>query len=234
MAALALAGMAVPLAGINSPALGVLFGLPLALALPGYALLAAGAPDGSLGPAERLGLSVGASIAVCVLGGLLLDATPWGLRGESWALLLGGVTLAACAIAAARRQRNATIQLAAPVRVRPLDAALFGLAAVIAGAALLVAMRGASATSDTGFTQLWMLPADNRVRIGIQSMETAPVSYDLELLAGERVARRWSSIELRPGELWEARESLPAGRPVEARLYRHDAPGAVYRRVTLR
>ena len=225
--------MAAALLRIDS-LIGVLLGLPLALALPGYALLAAGSPGGSLGPAERLGLSVGASIATCALGGLVLDASPWGLHGASWALLLGGVTLAGCAVAAARR-RNITPAKPSPrERARPLDAALFGLAALITAAALLVAMRGAAATPDAGFTQLWMLPADNRVRIGIQSMEEEPASYDLELLAGNRVARRWSAIELQPGEHWEAQQALPAGRPIEARLYRHGEPGALYRRVTLR
>ena len=226
--------MAAALLRIDSLAIGVLLGLPLALALPGYALLAAGSPGGSLSPAERLGLSVGASIATCALGGLLLDATPWGLRGASWALLLGSVTLVGCAVAAARRQ-NMTVGWPSPrALARPLDAALCGLAAVITAAALLVAMRGAAAAPDAGFTQLWMLPADNRVRIGIQSMEEEPASYDLELLAENQVARRWSAIELRPGEHWEAQETLPDGRPVEARLYRHGEPGALYRRVTLR
>src|SRR5262245_13049507 len=97
VALITLAGMATAIDGANNLALGLIFGLPLALALPGYALMAASAPSSTLGPAERLTFSVGGSIAMSVLGGLVLDETAWGLRPVSWAVLLGGATLLACA-----------------------------------------------------------------------------------------------------------------------------------------
>src|SRR3954471_19437230 len=73
----------------------VLVALPFALVLPGLALtlalFPAGVPDG----AERLLFSLGLSLAVTALGGLVLHLTLWGLRPASWTLLLGAITLAA-------------------------------------------------------------------------------------------------------------------------------------------
>ncbi|MFN8568880.1 MAG: hypothetical protein U0Z44_15495 [Kouleothrix sp.] len=51
VAGLAIGGMAAPLSAADNLAIGLLFGLPLALVLPGYALVAAGAPSGALWPA---------------------------------------------------------------------------------------------------------------------------------------------------------------------------------------
>ncbi len=51
------------------------------LFLPGYALIEALYPEEkSLSPLERLALSIGLSLAVVPLIGLLLNYTPWGIR----------------------------------------------------------------------------------------------------------------------------------------------------------
>src|SRR5918997_6967724 len=86
------------LAGVNNVALGVLFGAPLVLFLPGYGLTAA-LENRQLSPPERLLFSVGLSLALTVLAGLVLSWTPWGLQRGSWAVLLGGMRLAATLVA---------------------------------------------------------------------------------------------------------------------------------------
>jgi uncharacterized membrane protein len=233
---MALAGMATAIGGANNLALGLLFGLPLALALPGYALIAAGAPGSSLGPAERLVFSVGGSIAMGVLGGLALNGTAWGLQPASWALLLGGTTLVACTIAYIRRRGSPATPAPSQAQLRPRDAGLFGLAALIAVAAFALAIDGAAQPPGQGFTQLWMLPDGANLRLGAQNVENQATQYTIELAVGKRIVRRWETVELENGARWEAVEPLPAhtaGTTVELRLYRLDEPKTVYRRVTL-
>jgi len=59
----------------------IIFGLPMILFIPGYALIAALFPGkDDLDPIERAALSFGLSIAVVPLIGLGLNFTPWGIR----------------------------------------------------------------------------------------------------------------------------------------------------------
>src|SRR5258708_16677585 len=85
--------------------------LPFLLVLPGYALTAALFPN-QIGLAERLLLTLALSISVTVVSGLLLNLTAWGLQGTTWIVWLGGITIAACMLALARRQRYLTPNLA--------------------------------------------------------------------------------------------------------------------------
>jgi Protein of unknown function (DUF1616) len=237
VALIAVAGMATALSGANNLAFGLLFGLPLALVLPGYALLAAEAPGGTLGTAERLTFSVGGSIALSVLGGFALNGTSWGLRAASWALLLGGLTLVACVVALIRRHAIAPAPATKRACLRPRDAGLFGLAALVAAGAFALAINSAAQPTTDGFTQLWMLPDGQNVRIGVQNMEAQPMRYSAELAVGKQIVGHWDTVELQAGARWEAVEPLPTHTPgttVELRLYRLDDPKTVYRRVTLK
>ncbi len=84
------------------------------LYLPGYTLIEALFPrQGDLGALERLALSLGLSLAVVPLVGLLLNYTPWGIRLEpvvaSLALLTEGLGL----MAVARKHRYHLLKLEA-------------------------------------------------------------------------------------------------------------------------
>src|SRR5712692_10898639 len=64
----------------NSP-VRVVLGLPLVLFFPGYVLIAALYPRrNDLDGIERVALSLGLSLAVVPLIGLVLKYTPWGIR----------------------------------------------------------------------------------------------------------------------------------------------------------
>jgi uncharacterized membrane protein len=253
--------------------------VPLVLLFPGYALTAASFPGGSgprLGTAERAVLTLGLSLAAAAAGGLVLAQTPWRLRAGPWAVLLGGIVLAASAVALARRSNvpgagpdtgdngPKTNDESAPHRpVRPspavlrptLQALVLALAGLVAVGALVIAARGAVAQQRAAtFTQLWLVPArgaqhapgagPNDVRLGLRSLEARTTTYRLELLVGGVTMREWPAIELDPGEDWAATLPLPpvaagAGEAdrtgaVEAVVYRAEAPGTPYRRVTLR
>lgn len=110
---------------VRETPLRVALGLPFALFVPGYAFVAALFPEakpaaddgvgddaaGSAGPVresgvdglERVALSVGTSVALVSLVGLVLNFTPWGLRLTSVLVTLGGFTLAAAYVGARRR-----------------------------------------------------------------------------------------------------------------------------------
>ncbi|HET9899595.1 MAG TPA: DUF1616 domain-containing protein, partial [Actinomycetes bacterium] len=94
-----IAGVAVELDPILRRVAAVLF----TTFLPGYALTAALFPRPTIGALERLTLSISLSLAGATLGAVVLNATPRGIHSDSWALLLGGVTLAATAVAIRRR-----------------------------------------------------------------------------------------------------------------------------------
>ena len=94
--------------GIASGPVNIVFGVLLALVLPGYAPSAAVFRMRSVRTAERAALTLGISLSVAVLGGLVLDALPSGLETQTWLFLLGGVTVIASMIALWRRTRHAS------------------------------------------------------------------------------------------------------------------------------
>jgi hypothetical protein len=101
-----------------------------------------------------------------------------------------------------------------------------------------IATTSALQQKSSSFTQLWILPEDREnsgtVRLGVNNMELEVMSYTLELEQGGSVLRSWPSITLVPGEIWETRVTASStGESITASLYRLDAPGVVYRQVTL-
>ena len=125
-------GLAASLPGVRGTVLRVLFGLPFALFLPGYAITAvlfpatggaeiADSRDASAkgrtrgGPIsqphegitllERALFSFGLSVTVVPLVGLALNFTPWGVRFGSLVLSVGGLTVATALLATVRRWR---------------------------------------------------------------------------------------------------------------------------------
>jgi len=69
------------------------FGSVFVLFLPGYSLIKALFGSKELDNIERLALSVGLSLALVPLVGLLLNYTPWGIRTTPVTLSLFGLTL---------------------------------------------------------------------------------------------------------------------------------------------
>ena len=238
----ALAAVAMTLA-LFAPEIGsarALVALPLVLFVPGYALVAAAFPAGRLGTIERLLFSLGASLAVAALAGLLLHWTALGLRPAAWAVALGNITLVASLIALVRRwrqpagdtgQRSAGMTLA--------QGGLLGLAVLLVAGAVVIARDGAIQQRATGFTQLWVLPdsaaqADS-VRLGVSNREPGEIGYRMLVTASGTIIGSWPRITLGPGEQWEATLALPTAQPaaatVEVLLYRLDVPETAYRRV---
>jgi uncharacterized protein DUF1616 len=238
-----LAGVLLPsLLGAGLAVTHGLVGVVVVLLGPGYAISCAALPTRALGFWERLTLSLGLSIAAAAFTGLVLTWTPFGLRAATWLVALGTLTVVAAAIALWRRARSWEAPSPAPphqgegktgVRV-PL---LLGLATLIAAGAIAVAYVGVIDQVQPGYTELWLLPAPatapHSIRIGVKNMEPGPVQYRLVVELANQKVEDWSPIELQPGQSWQATADLPAtlnaGGPVQAFLYKLDAPQRVYR-----
>ncbi len=226
--------------GYGNPVSRTLLALPLVLFLPGYTALAAINPRTTLRRPEFILLSIGMSLAVTGLLGLLLNWTSSGLQTQSWSVALGGFTLIACLIGLTRR-REILLVPSSPFSIG-LDwtqQMLVGLAVVIAAAAFIIARQGALQQPTIPFTQLWLFPPDearpHSVRLGIHNQESATLTYRLKLVNDDQVIQEWDPVDLKSGEKWEVTVELPeqinAAQPLEALLYRQDSPGVIYRQV---
>ncbi len=219
--------------------------LPLALVLPGYWLTAALLPTPALGAASRAALSVGFSIVLCVLAGLLLNLTSGGLSSTAWVLTMGGVTLLGSAAGWLRGGRRLDERSAPAIRSQlpgRRQSTLLGLAAVLLLGAFGLARFSAVQHNQPDFTQLWMVPdaasAGRVIQLGLRNQERAAQTFALELRVDGEIVNEWRPIRLAPQQTWQAQVVAPDGHPfagtVEALLYRTDAPGQVYRHVLLR
>jgi len=79
------------------------FGSVLVLFLPGYALIETLYPKRELDELTRFALSIGLSLALVPLTGLVLNYTPFGIRLLPVAISLAGLTLALLIVAERRR-----------------------------------------------------------------------------------------------------------------------------------
>jgi len=255
---LALAALVLTVLGVSSPTLRLLLGLPLVLVLPGYALTAALFPHRALGGADRALFTLGLSLSTAILCGFVLNRTPWGLRPESWAVILSTAVLGSSLIAFARRRLSLASAASEtddePVQTARSSAAarprltlgvgqslLLGLAiAMIAGAVLLA--RGEAALRPAPeVIELWMLPGDTAasptLHVGLNSVGPAAGDFRLQIERGGYIIHEWLSLSIVPGQQWEQTLSLQGQQPgngaFEAHLYRAEEPNVLYRRVAL-
>ena len=217
---------------------------PLVFFLPGYAITAALLPESSTGKAERLLFSLGLSVGVTALSGLLLNLTPWGLQTGTWAIMLMVIVLLACA-AAWLLPKSAGTSSTAPTRnyfkLRLRDGLLLGLAVLVAGAAVGLTQLPAPPNGLVGYTQLWMVPANpdniNEFRLGLNSSEFTKTRYHLRISVADQVIEDWPELSLKPGETWKTEIKLQTSQvgsgPIVADLYKLDDPAKIYRHVKL-
>lgn len=218
--------------------------LPLVFFLPGYAITAALLPLRWFGNAERLLLSLGISVAVTALCGLILNLTPWGLQSSTWAITLAAIVWLAGAIAWLQRWPEASDsarQNKRQPKLRFRDGFLMVLALLVSGAAVGLTRLPAAPNDVAGYTQLWMIPANpgnsNDFRLGVTSDEFSETRYRLQVSAGGKVVQEWSEVSLKPGETWETTIRLSSDQSgsgaIEADLYKLDDPKTLYRHVKL-
>lgn len=212
-------------------ALRAVLALPLVFYFTGYALVVAALPRGEFGGVERTVLSIGLSIAVAILGGLVLNLLPVGITSGSWLVLLSGVTLSGCIVAARRRMQASSTEVRARLSIRPYQTIMIALALVLVTSAAMIALRPSRATGVDGYTLLWLIPTNGEISsyefaLGVQNMEVVPVDYELRLFAGTERIDTWPAIRLLPGERWEHTvtliDDLQEVDSVRALLFRND------------
>ena len=225
---------------------GVLLAIPLVLILPGYtltqALLRKRAAD-QPGAVDSIAFSLGLSLVIDVVVGFLLNLTPLGLQWQSWSFSLGLLTALFAAMAALLRQKlpgrigayTSGRDLSRPYK----EGALLGAALVVVALAFWLSMMR-PAQPQPSFTQFWMIPSTSTnsgcaVRIGVQSFEAGTVRYHIQVTSDGVQVTSWPSIRLATQQEWDQMVLLlPASGSsvfVDARLYRLDAPGTIYREV---
>jgi uncharacterized membrane protein len=199
------------LPGISDSPIRTVLAAPFVLFVPGYALIAALFPRISVEPdrlsssdtgsafrsrgltlIERMTLSIGSSIALVILVGLLIEASPWKIRLGSVFLAISLLTVGAVVFATIRRLKRpseeridasfASIAARAADAVRPetnidglLNAALM-IAIVLAAATVGYGVTG---TQDRGsFTELYILSEQ-------QDGDVVAGGYPTEFVQGE-------------------------------------------------
>ncbi len=187
------AAVALAFAGLSTGLLGLIFGLPLALFLPGYALTTAFLPAAMQSQPNRILYSMGLSLTVTILDGLLLNLTPAGFQPYSWAITLGAIAFFAALVGLARRWRESSEGYLQRLPRGAYRLTFSNLVVLMAAVTVLVGAYMVTRTSALhqeypGFTQLWLLRAGSTdqksVLVGVRNMEDAPVDYRVELTVG--------------------------------------------------
>jgi hypothetical protein len=148
--------LALALLGLDSGVVPILLGAPLAIVLPGYALVALFAPS-RLSVAKRMLFSVLLSILLTALGWWLLPQTPWGVQISSWAVWLGSITLGA-AIGALIRDYARSHDVP-PRRAALRSLAVWGVASAIF-TALVVARTDPAEIASAALLERWLVQSE--------------------------------------------------------------------------
>jgi hypothetical protein len=222
--AVIVAALACGAAAAGAPA-AVTIALGVALfAAPGYLL-----GELLLGPAvaglARVAVVCALTLAVPILGGLLLSAAGVALDRAAWLGLLSGVTLVAGLLLFARRRSGRAAALRWRSRKSPLtprQIAAFGTAAVIAACGLALAWVAAVVQPTPGFTALSLSARGERAptaNLEVRNEQGATTRYRLVLLRAGRVSAAWS-FTLANGESWRRVVPCAARDALAANLYR--------------
>ncbi len=216
----------------------IVLGLPFVLFFPGYVLIAALYPRrDDLNGVERLALSLGLSLAVVPLVGLVLNYTPWGIRLTPILVSLA-VFIAMCSVVAARQRLRLSPVERFPADVGPvlraarsLPWAGLAVAAVILGVVLFAGFRfGVLGGSRVGepFTEFYVLGPSGKaegyprrllvgepsqVILGVINHEGRMARYTVQIQAdGNRLAS-FDPFVLEDGDKREDRVPIAVARP---------------------
>jgi uncharacterized membrane protein len=217
-----------------------IFAVPLVAVLPGYSLTAALFAGRQIDWARRFLLTIGLSLSVSIVAGVVLNLFPFGLRSWSWTGALVIVTCAGCVVAAERRRGESAGPASPParsipqVRVRDLGVVLAAL--VVFGGAIAYGRTPLAAKNASGYSAVWLLPGFHgdrtTVRVGVTSAEKQARTYRLILRKGSKVIyqRRFA---LTPGGDFATVVKIgrrgPRSSMLVASLYLRDRPTSVYR-----
>jgi hypothetical protein len=238
--AISIASILCVLLPIDLPWLKTIFAIPLIFVLPGYLLTELLFYWRKIAPSHRLLLTIGLSIVLVIVSGLLLNILPIGLQSVSWVVCLSLITIAEVIVVAVRRVGVGNGE----IKITLLHVYEYGLFALAVGGvifALLYAREGMAQQPHPGFTQFWMVPAGGSacaVKLGMHSFEPEQIAYSVSVAANDVPIPAQFPDTLKAGEQVERTLELPANMHeemvnVRAWLYRLDRPGEAYRSVNI-
>jgi uncharacterized membrane protein len=212
--------------------------IPLVLFVPGFIVTMILFPWSRLSIPERLLLSIGLSIALVALGGLILNLTPWGLQPSSlWIAFVVGLVIGIAILFYARRTWwREGIAFPKNANFNARQWVLMALAALMAVMAFRVARTPAPQNGLEGYTLLSAQAAGtpNSIRLGVRSEEFKETKYQIKYQFNGKV-HDGPMLDLNPGQTWEQVVSIPVedlgGKSFTVLLYRLDKPTDVYRYV---
>ncbi len=216
-------------------------GVPFILLVPGHALGAILFMRKTMSNAERLMYAIGFSVAMAIFAGMSLNFTQWGITRNSLAAVLSAATILLSSIAWLGRS-TLLYDDSAPemqgIQTNLVRVALYSASAALVAFALYSAAAEARRTPPGTVLQFWALPTDNGsgLRVGGRNFEFPYTDYRLEIRHGNQTLVAPREFSLQPGETREITVTLTTplqtDLPVEAVLYRADAPGVPFRQVT--
>jgi uncharacterized membrane protein len=185
--------------------------------------------------------SLGLSLVIDIVTGLLLNLLPGGLQWQSWMLSLMMITEVFTLLAIFLRRRQPDKQTGTARWHLPFkEYALLGLALGVVILALWLSIIRPPQPQPS-FTQFWMLPSTQAnkscaVLIGVRNFEVTPEIYRIQVTRNGIQVASWPSIMLVPQQEWDRLVPISPGVAsgdvvVNARLYRLDQSGAIYREV---
>jgi uncharacterized membrane protein len=230
-------------------------GLPVLLFFPGYALLAALFPKRSaLGSIEWMAFSLGVSIAVVSLIGVILNYTPWGITLRS-ALIANAVFVIAASLAAwwqrfrladaERVHFRLNLELPFGKNRSIADNVISGvLTLAILGAIVTMVYAYAAPKEGEKFTEFYILGPGGKaadytremvagqegsIVIGIINREREAASYRVTVEIDGRENGKMGPIRLADGEKWEEQMNFVPDRvgdnqKLELYLYKNNSP----------
>jgi uncharacterized membrane protein len=216
-----------------SSVLQIILGLPFILFFPGYVLMAALFPRrGGMGNAERMALSLGMSIIVVSLIGLILNYSWWGISLEAALYSIAPFILTMSIIAWFRRKRlpreerfGIEFQLGIPsLGIGTLDKVLsiILVVAIVAALGTLGYVIAAPKIGET-FTEFYLLGLsgkamdfpqelrvgeEGKVIVGIINQERETVTYRVEVKIDGVENNQVEGITLEHDEKWEEEVSF--------------------------
>jgi hypothetical protein len=173
--------------------------------------------------AWRAAWSVGLSLAVAALAGLVLNLIPAGLTAVTWTAGLAAVTLAALAAAAFLPAAAPLPRAGPPVRNtgRPWAwraVAGSALAVALLAGAVTLAVVSAPWPRPPGFAELRLVSATGpTASVGVRNAYPGPETFRLTVQNGRSAPMKWT-ITLSPGQEWQRIVPTVAGESLSARL----------------
>lgn len=216
-----------------------LLGTVFILFAPGYLLALMIFPETAVEFPVRVAVSIGLSLAMAAIGGILLYAIGAGLGDSSWIALIGSFNILGSAIVLINRSSPGPVEVEyTVVELSRMQGGLIVLILVAVIGIVLMARQSAYEQPSAGFTELWIASADQQrdhVQIGVHNHENQTASYRVVMRINGRFVEDWTNIELASNQQWVTEYHLPPrlsrNETIVVTLHLTSAPTSTYRRV---